>query len=474
MPVCYSFESKQYYKTDGMKAKTLKEAKGLLKKMICESCSIMDELKAISKKSLPSPKYRASVCKYLEKLFSLSDEFPSSDIIDYSDYYGEILELYLEDFESISDLELFDYANENDVKVGFVFYAGADGMALEFLNSVNNLMTKCFVKFSDDKIIFSYEPFKSNRPSLDVRINKVEGTFPKMLTGSFYLVLLLDELLHQNKKCQIEPKILIDYSMEKAREIKEVNEEDGYLSFLLSERILDKMQKVFVLPSEVRRSPITIERDIDKLIKFGFDVKDDKREFSLCDYKGDSISSVINRYYVPPLICKNDADDIITAINNSCVDEEKKVNLINKFKVEVGYNRVCENDCQEIDYPLPQIKEWDKGMSSLIMFYMLRLCARLLPVTSDRGESLQSLIKEHFGVELKKNAMISNLNSMQKIGLPIIDVGKNEYCFDTSELLSKNDLDEIVNYIANDNSIYQNRREQLIRKINNKFIIEKY
>ena len=473
MAVCYSFESKRYYKADGIKAKTLKEAKSLLKKMICESCSIIDELKAISKKSLPSPKYRASVCKYLEKLFSLSEEFPSSDIIDYSDYQGEILEFCPDDFESIGDVDFFDYADENDVNLGFVFAVSNEGAALEFLSSQNDLMTKCFIKLSDDEIKFSFETFKENRPSLDVRINKVEGTFPKMLTGSFYLVLLLDELLHQNKKCQIEPKILIDYSMEKAQEIKEVSEKDNYLPFLLSERILDKMQKKFVLPSEIMRSPITFVRDIDKLKKFGFGIENDQRNITCYNYNGKPNTTVINRYYIPPFICKKHADDIITAINNSCADEEKKVGLINKFKAAAGYNRVCEDDDQEMNYSLPKIDQWDKGLSSLVMFYVLRLCARPLPVTSDEGESLQGLIEKHFGVELKKNAMISNLNSMTKIGLPIIEVEKNKYCFDTSELLLKNDLNEIVGYIANDNSLSNHRKEELIRKINTKFIIEK-
>lgn len=473
MAICYSVESKQNYKTDGAKVKSLKDAKGLLKRMICESCSIMPELRAINNPQLPSPKYRASVCRYLKMLFDPTADFPTPDMIDYSDFDGEPLDFYAEDYQSIIDVELYDRADEYDVSLGFVFGVGKDGMVIEFLNSVNSLMTKCFITLSDESILFSFETLTKGRPSLDVRISKVEGTYPKMLTGSFHLVCLLDELLHRSGKCQIEPRDLEDFSFENIGQIKELSDNDHYLYYVLSDRIFECMQENHVLPSDVNRSPITIGRDMDKLYDFGFEIKNDRRQLTLCDYKGDNVTHVIDRYYIPPLICKKDADVIINSINEFCSEERKNI-LIEKFKNEAGYIRAIENDTEEMNYPLPRTEEWSKGFSSLIMFYMLFLCARPLAVTSDDGESLQGLISEHFGVELKKNAMLSNLNSMAKIGLPITEVKKNVYCFDTNVKLLDNDLDEIKGSIRANSHLNEYRKDELIRKINRKFLSGKF
>ena len=56
------------------------------KEKILEKVDINIELSKISQKGLPSPKYRASVFKYLY-IFFMTSKWPSANIIDYSDFH---------------------------------------------------------------------------------------------------------------------------------------------------------------------------------------------------------------------------------------------------------------------------------------------------------------------------------------------------------------------------------------------------
>ena len=111
---------------------------------------------------------------------------------------------------------------------------------------------------------------------------------------------------------------------------------------------------------------------------------------------------------------------------------------------------------------------WKAGYYSLIILNMLRLCDRPMPVTSAKKENLTALIEKHYGVKIGHNAIPNNIKAMMAMGLPIKkeEVG---YAYDTSNTLNKADLDTLKNCIAESDMLENNTKENLIKKIEEKF-----
>ena len=181
-----------------------------IKEQILKNCDIKPELLAISRSALPSPKYRASVAKYLKKFFS-AGRLPSYEIIDYSDYKGTIRsfppirdpeeEEYATGYEKkMGFIEYHDFEDitRYDEELGFIFSVGKRGMLLQFLGTGRpNLSSRSMFQICKDGIAFNFEPGleEDERPAVDLRSYKTDGEIPPKLTGSFYSVMLLNFLL---------------------------------------------------------------------------------------------------------------------------------------------------------------------------------------------------------------------------------------------------------------------------------------
>jgi len=293
MAVYYDLQSKSHYNPRGDRFKTKQDACAGLKKRIREQCDITRELEAIGSEGLPAPKYRASVCKYLETFFCTGG-YPSPDIIDFSDYEGLRRSFppemdpeeaqYATGYEKHLGIpEYYDSGNitEYDRRLGFVFSVGESGMQLRMIGSLNNLRTHSYFLRCGDTIAFGFEPFEEERCQFDARIFRSEGELPPKLTGSFYRVMLLTAFL-DGIKCPIK---LPEAQLRRLR----TESADDCLIWKLEDALYQKMNDGFILPSEIRLSESTVERYICALNRFGYTVKKQGSE-----------------YYLPPFICEKD------------------------------------------------------------------------------------------------------------------------------------------------------------------------
>ena len=83
------------------------------------------------------------------------------------------------------------------------------------------------------------------------------------------------------------------------------------------------------------------------------------------------------------------------------------------------------------------------------------------------------MAEKYYGVKIdRKKAIPNNAAAMAAMGLPIQKVD-GKYCFDTSKLLSKDDMDALVKCITESN-IAESEKERLIKKLDEKFPIGKY
>lgn len=464
MSTCYKIQGKLCYQPyDPEPFNTMTEACAHLKKIIRENCDISAELAAIAADGLPSPKYRASVYKYLETLFN-TGKYPSVDMIDYSDYKGERrsfpAKMNADDMEFASGYEkilgfLELYSNENvssyERSLGFIFSASERGMHLEFLDSRNDLRTICYFYRRVGLAAFGFEPMEKDRPGFDVRIFRTEGELPTTLSGSFYSAMLLSILLREP-----EPRP-IALTEEQIRRFGD-DDPNACLVWKLNSEIYAKMNEDFVLPAEIKLSDRTIERYIDIIKELGCKVK-----------------KIGSEYYIPPFICRRDAELIIHCVKNSDLAEDEKYDLIQKFEAESGYHRFAEDYLEESTTPVPQHKDWKAGYYSLIILNMLRLCARPMPITSAKKENLKDLIKKHYGEKIKigRVAISDNIKAMMAMGLPI-KKEEGGYVFGTDNTLNKADLEALKNCIAESNILENNTKENLIKKLEEKFPIGVY
>ncbi len=458
MPTCYDLQGKLCYQPYEGRFKTMTEACTHLKKLIRENCKMDEELSAIAQNGLPSPKYRASVFKYLYTLFN-TGKYPTADMIDYSDYRGTSRSFPAktdeEDAECVTGYEkalgfVELYSNENvssyDRSLGFIFSVGKNGFHLEFLESRNDLRTICYFYRQEGLAAFGFEPMEKGRTAFDVRIFKTEGELPTTLSGSFYSAMLLSILLRET-----EPRP-IALTEDQIRRFGD-DDPDACLMWKLNSEIYTKMNEDFVLPAEIKLSDRTIERYIDAMKVLGYGVK--KNE---------------NGYYIPPFICRRDAELILHCVKNSALDEDLKIKLVEKFEEESGYYRYAEDYLEESAVPVPCHKSWKAGYYSLIILNMLRLCDRPMLVTSNKKENLKDLIKKHYGEKLKigRVAISDNIKAMMAMGLPI-KKEEGGYAFDTRNTLNKADIDTLKNCIAESDILESKTQENLIKKIEEKF-----
>ena len=457
MSTCYKIQGKLCYQPyDPKPFNTMTEACAHLKKIIRENCDMSAELAAIATDGLPSPKYRASVYKYLETLFN-TGKYPSVDMIDYSDYEGERrsfpAKMSADDMEYASGYEkilgfLELYSNENvssyERSLGFIFSASERGMHLEFLDSRNDLRTICYFYRRVGLAAFGFEPMGQGRTPFDLRIFKTEGELPTTLSGSFYSAMLLSILLGET---QPRPITLTE------EQIRRFGDDDPNecLVWKLNSDIYAKMNEDFVLPAEIKLSDRTIERYVDAINELGYKVE-----------------KLENEYYIPPLICRRDAELILHCVKNSDLAEDEKYDLIQKFETESGYHRYAEDYLEESATPVPQHKDWKAGYYSLIILNMLRLCDRPMLVTSAKKENLKALIEKYYGVKIGRVAISDNIKAMMAMGLPI-KKEEGGYAFDTDNALNKADLDTLKNCIAESDILENNTKENLIKKIEEKF-----
>ncbi len=456
MPTCYDLQGKLCYQPYEGRFKTMTEACIHLKKLIRENCKIDAELSAIAQNGLPAPKYRASVLKYLYILFN-TGKYPTSDMIDYSDYQGvrRCFPTKTDEYDAecttgyekaLGFAEL--YSNENissyDRSLGFIFAVEKNGFHLEFLESRNDLRTICYFYRREGLAAFGFEPMGQGRTPFDLRIFKTEGDLPTTLSGSFYSAMLLSILLGESDS---RPISLTE------DQIRRFGDDDpnACLMWKLNSDIYAKMNEDFILPTDIKLSDRTIKRYIDIIKELGYEV-----------------TKLENEYYIPPFICRRDAELILHCVKNSNLSEDKKSELIEKFEAESGYYRYAEDYLEESATPVPQHKDWKAGYYSLIILNMLRLCDRPMLVTSAKKENLKALIEKHYGVKIGRVAISDNIKAMMAMGLPI-KKEEGGYVFDTSNALNKAYLDTLKNCIAESDILENNTKENLIKKIEEKF-----
>lgn len=473
MSKAYVLEEKRYIQISHDGFESLSEALTYMKKMISENCTIDVELNAIKNKRLPAPKYRASVARYLEILFTDENNFPSYKNIDYSDYIGKPRKFDPDSFYEFVDFKEFDRVTHFEDALGFIFVAGEKGMQLAFNGRYSN--TLCYFKRYKDNAFFGVEYWKSGRNGLDMRIRKSDKDISARPYGSFYPLLLLDILLKQTEMRRINLK------HEEVTNLVEETPENS-LEWMMRDALYTKMNSIydgFILPTrltfsgENEENENLIEDYISTLNEFGYDVKKDTYKSHTIDYKNHDIYRDINSYYIPPFICKHDLDIILDCIKDSELSENEKEELVKKFKSEAGCHRYSKNDFEESALPQPRNNDWSDRYYALIIYHTLRFSARPLPISPEKKESIQGLAEKYYGVKIdRKKAIPNNAAAMASMGLPIQKVD-GKYCFDTSKLLSKDDMDALAKCIAESN-IAESEKKRLIKKLDEKFPIGKY
>ena len=294
MSKAYVLEEKRYIQISFDGFESLSEALTYMKKMISENCTIDVELNAIKNKRLPAPKYRASVARYLEILFTDENNFPSYKNIDYSDYIGKPRKFDPDGFYEFVDFKEFDRVTRFEDALGFIFVAGEKGMQLAFNGRYSN--TLCYFKRYKDNAFFGVEYWDSGRKGLDMRIRKSEKDISARPYSSFYSLLLLDILLKQTEMRRINLK---------HEEVINLIEEtpENSLEWMMRDALYTKMNSIcdgFILPSrltfsgENEENENLIEDYISTLNEFGYDVKKDTYKWHTIDYKNDDIYRDIN------------------------------------------------------------------------------------------------------------------------------------------------------------------------------------
>jgi hypothetical protein len=464
---------------EGTETRDRTEISQKFKEKILEKVDINPELAKISQKGLPSPKYRASVLKYLY-IFFKTGNWPSPNIIDYSDFHGkkrpfpprepdEEMDTEYERFLGFHETYRNDWRDitEYDCNLGFVFAVNERGFHLEMLGESMDTVSFYF-KGKNGFRAFAFNPVRREydpnpRGSWHMRIQLSDVKQLTMLTGSYPVVLLLSSLLKATKK---KPINFDAYEMEKL----EIDKSDLCLAWELREGLHDKINNErFVLPKKTKFDDATLEGYIARLIYFGYDVKTVTTEIKDYDYKGHPIGRKIKEYYIPPFICKRDANLIIQSIENSHISEDQKRELFHKFISESGCHRYSKDDLEESELPTPSKKEWKDNDYALIIYTVLRSYANPLPVISNtkdiakKKENLQDLIIKHYGSPNQRAAITNNLNSMIAVGLPIKKEG-TKYVFDMSGTLTAEDLNLIQGCIMQNDALDGNTKARLIDK----------
>lgn len=464
MPVRYNFRAKSSVEpySHSHSFKSEKDAVTALKSIIKNVCKndLACVLRAISHPSLPSPNYRKSVYNYLRIMF-LSDKMPSYSNIDYSDYEGNRQGNTFEEIVGAGDFENnlispintvnnhgffynydFDDPTHYERCLGFIFAASKHCMRLVFNNF---LSVNMFLYQTSNSIKFR---FYGETVQIDVEIERIDGVLPPSIEAGVYRPILLS-LLQDGMMRPIGEKFDID--------APESTIKDALIRDILAR--LNNENCSAMIP-KLSFSTLTIERAIESFKKLGY-----------------NIAKAGGSYYLPPLIKKSDADLILEAIKFSALDENEKDALVRKFTVESGIKRHEFNE--ETEFPLPKRlsrdDKWTDSEYPIIIYNMLRLCARPLLRTSDDGEeNLQDLIETNYGVHIRRQTISSHISSMIQMGLPIKkEAGK--VSFDTSgDALSIEDVEKIKLCISESKYCSDASKNHLISTINSKFPFGKY
>ena len=463
-------------------------SKNGVKSLIMECCDIEPELKAIGDDSLPSPKYRASVIKYLETFFKEYDH-PDYRKIDYSDYYQDRKlhkfppiptsedKEYAKGFEK--EMEIIEhYKNprykitDYDKALGFVFSVSDKGMHLQFLGTRNKLETIYMFQNCKRGIVFNFESHGDDRCDVHIRSYKTDGELPPMLRGNFYTVILLNILLNQTEKCEID--------------LHKIDKDKDSLKKKMSEFLYNEVNEKLILPSEMERSSAAIKDDIKRLSDFGYKVVEVPHKRTYRNYNDKTnITEIINEYYIPPFICKKDVRIIVNCIKalEDCSKSEK-AELIEKFKNDVGYYRFSKDDTEEAPFPTPKNsshppKKLKSGHNGLVIYHTLRLVDRPLQVVPKHTDGLKSLAEKYYGkmrgddkFSIGREAIADNTKALMAMGQRIkrSDAG---YYFDTSDVLSRSDIDFIIKSIEQSETA-DKERSRLIEKVKKSFPIGEY
>jgi hypothetical protein len=217
MDTYYSLQGKSFdYDTfEGTETTDKKEIFQTFKRKIREKVDINPELEKIAKEGLPSPKYRASVYKYLNKFFNIGGKLPTDDIIDYSDFEGkrrpfpprepeEDMDTEYERFLGFHETFRNNYITEYDYKLGFIFAVNKRGFHLQML-AENRETVIFYFKGKERFRAFAFNPMHDKydpdpRGSWHMRIHTSTEERLTMLTGSYPVVMLLSYLLKETKK----------------------------------------------------------------------------------------------------------------------------------------------------------------------------------------------------------------------------------------------------------------------------------
>ena len=461
-------------------------SKNGVKSLMMQCCNIEPELDAIRDDRLPSPKYRASVVKYLETLFK-EEEHPDYRKIDYSDYYQNRLlhkfpptpsfedeedakgyEKEMEIIEHFKNHKITDYDNA----LGFIFSVSNYGMHLEFLGSRNKLKTIYMLQKCKKGIAFNFESNGDDRCNVHIRSYKTDGELPQMLKGNFYTVILLNILLQQREKCEID-----------------LHESDKYKDSLKKKMgafLYNEINEKLILPSEIERSPAAIKDDIKRLRDFGYTVEEVKFKRTDRNYKNDTnVTEIRNEYYIPPFICKKDIETIVNCIKaREDLSKSEKNKLIEKFENNAGYHRFSIDDLEEKAFPTPKKPpenpaKLKSGHNGLVIYHTLRLVNRPLQVVPKHTDGLKSLAEKYYGemrgdnsFSIGREAIADNAKALIAMGQHI-KKSEEGYYFETSYMLSRRDIDYVVKSITESN-LDDKEKSRLIEKVRNNFPIGEY
>jgi len=486
MDTYYSLQGKSFdYDTfEGTETTDKKEIFQTFKRKIREKVNINPELEKIAKEGLPSPKYRASVYKYLNKFFNIGGKLPTDDIIDYSDFEGkrrpfpprepeEDMDTEYERFLGFHETFRNNHITEYDYKLGFIFAVNKRGFHLQML-AENRETVIFYFKGKEGFRAFAFNPMHDKydpdpRGSWHMRIHTSTEERLTMLTGSYPVVMLLSYLLKETKK-----KPLYFTNPDK-RNLGIEDTADLCFSWMLNDELHNKINNErFVLPKHTEFENGTWDTYVERLKHFEYDVKTVKIDIKYLDGNGEEQTTYRKEYYIPPFICKEDSNLIIRCINESELPEEQKKELVKKFISESGCHRYSKDDFEESEIPTPEKKDWKDNDYALIIYTVMRLAARPLAITSTtkdtakRKENLMGLIAKYYGSPRTRNAITDNINSMVAVGLPIKKEGK-KFVFDMSEMLTVEDLALIENCIMQNIAIDSNTKTHLTDKVKMKF-----
>ena len=456
----------------------LKEILQKFKEKVRERVDIRPELARISRADLPSPRYRASVYRYLSEFF-LTGNFPAPSIIDYSDFQGSIrpfpprepdeeMQTTYESFLGFHETFCNDDVTEYDYELGFVFAVNRQGFHLEMLGRNRDTIAFYFRDRGGFRG-FAFNPYRGasvspHRSSWHMRIQTSTDKSLTMLSGSYPVVMLLSYLLEATNK---KPLDLDEYDLEKLK----IDRADHCLAWALNHDLHEKINNErFVLPKKTKFDVTTLEGYIQRLVAFGYDVKTVTTEIKEYDYKGDPIRRVTRDYYLPPFICKRDSSLILQCIENASLPEAERRGLIQKYKTESGCLRYAKDELEESEIPTPSVQRRPDNDYALIIYTVLRRAARPLAISSTtrdaakKKDNLRDLIVKYYGFPRNRTTISDNIYSMMAVGLPILKVGQ-KYTFDESRMLTARELDLITSCVTHSTVPDGDTRSRLINKL---------